>query len=165
MPLITPSQSRQVISKVLPTYQRNSSADDVRRAIYEGEGHDEICDAMQSLAIFVAAIVFATSQQGKIVFDPLSLMEEYHSIEYKLVALPGPIQSHEEALKRCLHLNLGPKSFGKLPKSDVESAQLAKTWIQTALRISALFYLKLTKGGPPETLHGSVHMLRLYMNN
>ncbi|KAF4964778.1 hypothetical protein FSARC_7377 [Fusarium sarcochroum] len=160
MPLITPSSSRQTISKVLPKYHRNSFVDEVRRAVYEGKGHDHVCDAIQSLAMFATTIAFATSERSKIIFDPLALMDEYHSIEFTLLALPQPFQSHTEALDRCSHSNLASEGLARLPKNDDENVQFAKTSIQAALRISALFYLKLVRGGPPETLHGPVHMLQ-----
>ena len=34
-----------------------------------------------------------------------------------------------------------------------------------ALRIAGLFYLRLVKGGPSESLHGSVHMLRTLLQH
>ncbi|KAF5017086.1 hypothetical protein F66182_11033 [Fusarium sp. NRRL 66182] len=137
MPLIAPISIWKPISNALPCSQRTSLAAAVRWAVYRGESNDAVCDGMQSLSIFVATINFASSQHGKIVFDPLALMEEFHSIEYKLVAFPEPVRPFTEALKECFHSHLN------------------------SIRLTALVYLKFVKGGSAETLHGPVHLLRL----
>ncbi|KAF4455750.1 hypothetical protein F53441_1949 [Fusarium austroafricanum] len=163
-PLIVSNISRQTISKALPLCQRTSLAHAMQCALYGNEGDDGICDAMQSLVIFAETVKYASSQGGKVVFDPLELMEEYHSIEYKLVALPEPIQSHVEALEQCLSINPACDSAAQSPESD---SDLAKRWIQVTIRLTALFYLKKVRPGDtiPEDFSGGYDPHEIFLRD
>ncbi|KAM5380099.1 hypothetical protein ACJZ2D_003746 [Fusarium nematophilum] len=161
MPLFEFGPLQESISNSLPLNQQMVITTAVRRALGKDEGHDGVCDTMVSLAIFVATINFAEMQRGKMVFDPLPLMEEFHSIEYRLLAIPGPIQSHSGALQRASGLNSVVDcryQYTQMIDPKVE----ARKSLQILLRLAALFYLKLAKGGPTDTLDGPIYLLDLF---
>lgn len=168
MPAIVSNSLQQKASNILPSCQRASLLAAVETAIYNEECSDyddDLCDSMQSLAIFVGIVNYAQSQCGNVFLDPLDLMEEYHSIEYKLLTLPHPIQPHTASLESRDYLS--PASMDSDGPSDNgrDIVQQAKTHIQIALRIAGLFYLRLIKGGPSESLRGPVHMLRTLLQH
>ncbi|RFN48060.1 hypothetical protein FIE12Z_7783 [Fusarium flagelliforme] len=168
MPKIVSNSFQQRASNILPSCQRTLLLAAVETAIYNEECSDYedcLCDSVQSLAIFVGMVNYAQSQCGKVFLDPLDLMEEYHFIEYKLLTLPHPIQSHTAALESRDYLS--PASMDSDCSSDNgrDIVQHAKIHIQISLRIAGLFYLRLVKGGTSESLHGPVHMLRTLLQH
>ncbi|KAF4460440.1 hypothetical protein FALBO_12779 [Fusarium albosuccineum] len=166
MPLMEFAQPQQPISHSLPCDQQISIATDVRRALcYQGK-ENEACGTIISLAIYVATIDFAASRCVELVFDPLVLMEEYHYLEHRLLATPWPIQTHEEALQEYLIPSPVPKDPASSPHIPLLDPELeSKKSLQIVLRLAALFYLKLIKGGPPDNLDGQVHILRLLLEH
>ncbi|KAM5369038.1 hypothetical protein ACJZ2D_009241 [Fusarium nematophilum] len=160
MPLLPFGRLHPPISSCLPRDQQVAISTSVRRAVSPNRAHEEICNAMIDLATFVAAIDFAESRHGRLFFDPLAVMEEYHSVEYRLLVNSGPIQRHLEALKwwrdpgsACSDIFPPTESTGMV--LDVAAS------LENTLRLAALFYLKLAKGGPADCLDGPVHMLGL----
>ncbi|KAJ3456435.1 hypothetical protein MRS44_016458 [Fusarium solani] len=161
--LFAQARLQRPISESLPCDRRMAIEADVQLAVrqYDG-GCDNLCDTIASLAILVATIDFAASQRGSLIFDPLALMEEYHGIEYRLLVASVPIQTRLEALDRYLdganafqhHNNL---SFGS--PSDMQHE--AERSLDIILRLAALFFLKMVKGGPADTLDGLVHMMQI----
>ncbi|KAH7254883.1 hypothetical protein B0J15DRAFT_35448 [Fusarium solani] len=162
-PFFAQARLQRPISESLPCDRRMAIEADVQLAVrqYDG-GCDNLCDTIASLAILVATIDFAASQRGSLIFDPLALMEEYHGIEYRLLVASVPIQTRLEALDRYLdganafqhHNNL---SFGS--PSDMQHE--AERSLDIILRLAALFFLKMVKGGPADTLDGLVHMMQI----
>ncbi|EEU37074.1 uncharacterized protein NECHADRAFT_86630 [Fusarium vanettenii 77-13-4] len=162
-PFFTQARLQRPISESLPRDRRMAIEADVQLAIRPYDGAcDNLCDTIASLATLVATIDFAASQRGSLIFDPLALTEEYHGIEYRLLMTSVPIQTRLEALDRCLsggnalqhHDSL---SFGS--PSDMQHG--AKRSVDIILRLAALFFLKMVKGGPPDTLYGLVHMMQI----
>lgn len=162
-PFFDQVQLQRLISANLPRDRRVAIEADVQLAVRQYDGVcDDLCDTIASLAILVATIDFSASQRGSLIFDPLALMEEYHGIEHRLLMAPVPIQTRLEALDRCLdganafqhHNNL---SFGS--PSDIQHE--AERSLDIILRLAALFFLKMIKGGPPDTLDGLVPMMQI----
>lgn len=139
--------SHPSISENLPLYQRTALEAAVRKAYHQKvdiDYHDEVCHALIDLAILMATIDLAMNQPGKLLFDSLQIFEGHISIVDQLLTKPKPIRTLSKALHGKSH----------------EGFELS-TLPQNSVRIAALFYLKLIRYGPPDTLEGSVHLLDL----
>ncbi|KAJ4317342.1 hypothetical protein N0V84_007399 [Fusarium piperis] len=161
-PFFTQAHLQKPISESLPHSQRMAIEAHVQLAVRQYDGIcDDLCDAIASLAILVATIDFAASQRGSLIFDPLALMEEYHGIEYRLLMAPVPIQTRLEALDRCSNGANAFQHSNPMFKSPSDMEHEAERSLDIILRLAALFFLKMVKGGPPDTLDGLVHMMQI----
>ncbi|KAF4984581.1 hypothetical protein FZEAL_257 [Fusarium zealandicum] len=145
MPLLSFEKFQQPVSNRLPKNHRVAIEAAVRLYVLED---DDLSGILVALAMFVNTINHASSLRGRVVFDPLAVMEDYYHLEYQLLAAPCSIQKHQEPLQR--HSSKDPSDM-----QDVEAC------LQLALRLAALCYLKLVKRGPRGSLDTSTRIIEL----
>lgn len=162
-PFFVQTELQKPISASLPRDQRMAIEAGVQLVLHQHDGIcDDLRDSITSLAILVATIDFAASQRGSLIFDPLALMQEYHDIEYRLLMASVPIQTRLEALDRCVSgVNTFQHHSNPLLKPTRDVEHEAERSLDIILRLAALFFLKMARDGPPDTVDGLVHMAQI----